>query len=106
VSPVIGQGIVLSEKWPGIFVVAERGNDFETVPGGTEIDGGGEREHLDASFSEPVLLTRERASARTLARVPLANATHVSPRVYARVHAVCNARNRYLASPPPSPSPH
>lgn len=29
-SPVIGQGIVLSEKWPGIFVVAERGNDFET----------------------------------------------------------------------------
>lgn len=29
-SPVIGQGIALSEKWPGIFVVAERGNDFET----------------------------------------------------------------------------
>lgn len=35
-SPVIGQGIALSEKWPGIFVVAERGNDFETgaVKGG------------------------------------------------------------------------
>lgn len=35
-SPVIGQRIALSEKWPGIFVVAERGNDFETgaVKGG------------------------------------------------------------------------
>lgn len=30
-SPVIGQRIALSEKWPGIFVVAERGNDFETA---------------------------------------------------------------------------
>lgn len=29
-SPVIGQRIALSEKWSGIFVVAERGNDFET----------------------------------------------------------------------------
>lgn len=29
-SSVIGQGIALLEKWPGIFVVAERGNDFET----------------------------------------------------------------------------
>lgn len=28
-SPVIGQRIALSEKWPSIFVVAERGNDFE-----------------------------------------------------------------------------
>lgn len=35
-SPVIGQRIALSEKWPGIFVVAERGNDFEmaVVKGG------------------------------------------------------------------------
>lgn len=28
-SSVIGQGIGLSEKWPGTFVAGERGNDFE-----------------------------------------------------------------------------
>lgn len=39
-SPVIGQRIALSEKWPSIFVVAERGNDFET---GAVKEGGGQR---------------------------------------------------------------
>lgn len=35
-TPTIGQGIVLSEKQSGIFVVVERGNDFETRAAGGE----------------------------------------------------------------------
>jgi len=49
-SPVIGQGIALSEKWPGIFVVAERGNDFET--GGVGKDGMRRTGHLGAFSSQ------------------------------------------------------
>lgn len=88
-SPVIGQGIVLSEKWPGIFVVAERGNDFETRPRG---NGVGEevvrarKGYLDASFLEPVLLTRAGAHTRAFAfasALPFAM-QHTCRPVYAR----------------------
>lgn len=52
-SPVIGQGIALSEKWPGIFVVAERGNDFETgAVRGVGKDGTRRTGHLDTSPSQ------------------------------------------------------
>lgn len=54
-SPVIGQRIALSEKWPGIFVVAERGNDFEAAAakgGGGGKDGTRRTGHLDASSSQ------------------------------------------------------
>lgn len=85
-SPVIGQGIVLSEKWPGIFVVAERGNDFETRPRGNGVGEEVVRErkgYLDASSLEPVLLTRAHARIRLRERVAIRDATHMSPRVCA-----------------------
>lgn len=52
-SPVIGQGIALLEKWPGIFIVAERGNNFETGAGerGVGKDGTRRTGHLDAFSS-------------------------------------------------------
>lgn len=69
-SPVIGQGIALSEKWPGIFVVAERGNDFETgaVKGGGEVGKDGTRRrtgHLDAFSSQLKAMCELRRYIRT-----------------------------------------
>lgn len=67
-SPVIGQGIALSEKWPGIFVVAERGNDFETgaVKGGKGKDGTRRRTgHLDAFSSQLKAMCELRGYIRT-----------------------------------------
>lgn len=107
-SPVIGQRIALSEKWPGIFVVAERGNDFETrAAGGKELDEDERREEPGTWTPprEPVFLMRERAGEITHTRVYKALSscdclrgrsrcnTRVVPCMH--VHAVCNARNRY-----------
>lgn len=64
-TPVIGQRIVLSEKQPAIFVIVERGNDFETRAG----QGGDERNEKNGApggLPELVILMRERALAITL----------------------------------------
>lgn len=50
-TPVIGQRIVLSEKQPAIFVIAERGNDFETRAARGEMNGTRRTGHLEASPS-------------------------------------------------------
>lgn len=66
-SLVIGQGIALSEKWPGIFVVAERGNDFETRAARGKGVGEDERREEQGTWTsprEPVFLMRERAGAQ------------------------------------------
>lgn len=96
-SPVIGQGIALSEKWPGIFVVAERGNDFETgaAKGGVGKDGTRRTGHLDA-FSSQLSDVRARGYIHAYAFEYLRGRscnTCVAPCMH--VHAVCNARNRY-----------
>lgn len=95
-SLVIGQRIALSEKWPGIFVAVERGNDFETkAAGGKGLDEDERREEPGTWTSprEPVFLMRERAGEKiTHTRVYKAlslvtayegahDATHVSSRV-------------------------
>lgn len=107
-TPVIGQRIVLSEKQPAIFVIVERGNDFET----RERQGGDERNEKNGApggLPELVILMRERAGDHTHAQI---HTPHTRERTYAsnyestsrcntrvaacmRVHAVCNARNRY-----------
>lgn len=84
-SPVIGQRIALSEKWPGIFVVAERGNDFETgaVKGGVGKDGTRRTGHLDASSSQLSDVRARDKYIHTHSSIyeGTHDATHVSPRV-------------------------
>lgn len=89
-TSVIGQGIVLSEKQPGIFVVVERGNDFEArAAAGKRVKM--EREergtwrpprasHLDARVRRR---SHTRSHTRWSTYESTHDATHVSPRVCA-----------------------
>lgn len=94
-TPVIGQGIVLSEKQPAIFVIVERGNDFETRAAKGRWMEREERgtwrppraSHLDArarwrSHTTNTPTTYTSTHTRTTTRAPH-DATHVSPRVCA-----------------------
>lgn len=110
-SPVIGQRIALSEKWPGIFVVAERGNDFETrAAGGKGVDEDERREERGTWTSawEPVSWCASARARRSrihayssllwaLSCECLRGRSRCNTRVVPcmHVHAVCNARNRY-----------
>jgi len=98
-SPVIGQGIALLEKWPGIFIVGERGNNFETgaVKGG---EGGKDETRRTGGTWTPSRASladmRARGYIHTHIRVYLRGRscnTRVAPCMHVR--AVCNARNRY-----------
>lgn len=84
-SPVIGQGIALSEKWPGIFVVAERGNDFETgaVKGGWAKMEREERGTWTPPRASLVMCEHTGKYIHTHSSIYEAahDATHVSPRV-------------------------
>lgn len=59
-TPMIGQGIVLSEKQPAIFVIVERGNDFETraAKGGGGAGGWNEKNGAPGGLPELVILMR------------------------------------------------
>lgn len=96
-SPVIGQGIALSEKWPGIFVVAERGNDFETgaAKGGWAKMEREERGTWTPSRASLVMCEHADTYMHTLFEYLRGRSrnTRVAPCMH--VHAVCNARNRY-----------
>lgn len=90
-SPVIGQRIVLSEKWPDIFVVAERGNDFETRPRGNGMGKEVVREERGSRLFPGASPLDARERAHTRARVPTCFASalplamqHTCRPVYAR----------------------